>query len=188
MTTQVINVESAYNKALMLYFDFPTLDFTLNNLIKPLKISKTTANLTISRLVKEKFLELKIIGKMWRITCNQTHKYNTYKKIPYHLNLIYESGIIEEIRKKYQSAKAIILFGSYRKGDDNEKSDIDIAVEITGEKFNLVEFKKIDIGYRRGENKVQVNLHIFSRKSINLNLFSNIANGIVLDGFLEVNP
>ena len=41
------------------------------------------------------------------------------------------------------------------------------------------------LGYRK---KVNVNLHVFSRNKIDLNLFVNIANGIVLDGFLEVRP
>ena len=34
---------------------------------------------------------------------------------------------VEEIKKKY-SVTAIILFGSYAKGTENENSDIDIAV------------------------------------------------------------
>ena len=38
-------------------------------------------------------------------------------------------------------------------------------------------------GYR---TNVPVNIHLFSEKNINLNLFSNISNGIILDGFLEV--
>jgi len=39
------------------------------------------------------------------------------------------------------------------------------------------------LGYRKN---VPVNLHIFSRNKVDLNLFTNIANGIVLDGLLEV--
>jgi predicted nucleotidyltransferase len=80
-----------------------------------------------------------------------------------------------------------MLFGSYRRGDDTEKSDIDIAVEILEDKeLQIFELGKIaEFGYR--EN-VPVNLHVFSRKKIDLNLFSNIANGFVLEGFLEVRP
>jgi len=33
-----------------------------------------------------------------------------------------------------------------------------------------------------------VHLHIFSRNKVDLNLFANISNGIILDGFLEVHP
>ena len=41
------------------------------------------------------------------------------------------------------------------------------------------------LGYRKN---IKVNLHVFSRKHIDLNVFANIANGIVLNGFLEVRP
>ena len=42
-----------------------------------------------------------------------------------------------------------------------------------------------EFGYRKD---VLVNLYIFSRNKADLNLFSNIANGIVLEGFLEARP
>ena len=38
-------------------------------------------------------------------------------------------------------------------------------------------------GYRKD---VKVNLYIFVRDKVNTNLFSNISNGIVINGFLEV--
>jgi predicted nucleotidyltransferase len=100
---------------------------------------------------------------------------------------VYESGILPEVHRTIPGAKSIILFGSYRKGDDTEKSDIDIAVEVTGnEPQKLVELGTIgQIGYR---SNVKVNLFVFSRSKIDINLFSNIANGIVLEGFLEVRP
>lgn len=174
----------AYNKMTYWFFSFPYRETNLNELTKELKISKTTANKIINRLVKENFISKKIIGKNWVLKNNPEHNYNKTKKITYNLELIYNSGIIEEINKTI-TPKSIILFGSYRKGDDTEKSDIDIAVEIAGtKKFEIKElsqFKKF--GYRKN---VPVNLHLFSRDEININLFSNISNGIVLDGFLEV--
>jgi len=101
--------------------------------------------------------------------------------------MIYESGILREIRKKISNPRAIILFGSYRKGDDNEKSDIDIAVEVLGnEDTQVIELGVIpEFGFRKN---VVVNLYVFTRNKIDLNLFSNIANGIILEGFLEVKP
>jgi hypothetical protein len=83
------------------------------------------------------------------------------------------------------SAKAIILFGSYRKGDDTEQSDIDIAAEISGNELpKIIELGFLqNHGYRKD---VRINLYIFSRNHVDINLFSNIANGIVLTGFLEV--
>ena len=42
----------------------------------------------------------------------------------------YYGGLRDHILKRVGNAKSIVLFGSYRKGDDNDKSDIDIAVEV----------------------------------------------------------
>ena len=101
--------------------------------------------------------------------------------------MVYESGILEEVHKIIRNPRAIILFGSYRKGDDNQDSDIDLAAEIINdEEPRIIELPSIQqFGYRKN---VKVNLYIFSRNKIDLNLFSNIANGIILEGFLEVIP
>lgn len=177
----------AYIKIEQFFFDYPNKELGLNDLCTHLKISKTTANLNVKRLAKEEFLNLEILGKLWRISCNQKHSHNSTRKIPYHLQMIYESGIIEAVHKTIPNSKSIILFGSYRKGDDNEKSDIDLAVEvINNQEQKIVELGIIPrLGYRL---KVPVNIHIYSRNKINLNLFANIANGIVLEGFLEARP
>jgi predicted nucleotidyltransferase len=179
--------QDAYTKLNRWFFDYPTTEFGLNDLCSALKISKTTANKVVTLLKEENFLNVKPIGNLWRISCNPHHAHNLTRKIPYHLNLIYESGIIERIRETNPNPRAIILFGSYRKGDDIETSDIDVAVELLDDdEVQITELGIIpQLGYRQN---VRVNAHMFSRNKINLNLFVNIANGIVLDGFLEVRP
>lgn len=175
-----------YYKVLHWFFSRPG-ETSLTELALRLKISKTTANKVVRLLEKEGFLKKEVLGRIWRISCNPRHDYNVSRKISYNLGLVYESGIIKEIRFKIPSARAIILFGSYRKGDDNNKSDIDIAVEIPdNEELHIISLGILSqLGYRKN---IPVNVHVFSRNKINLNLFSNIANGIVLDGFLEVKP
>jgi len=183
--TNLIETNEAYQKILYWFFSFPNKEIGLSELAKELKISKTTANKKINRLVKEGFLKKEIIGKSWRLSCNTNHIYNKSKKISYNLSMVYESGIVDKIIGRFNNAKAIVLFGSYRKGDDNEKSDIDIAVETLNENGTRIEefviIKKF--GYRKD---VKVNLYIFVRDKVNTNLFSNISNGIVINGFLEV--
>jgi predicted nucleotidyltransferase len=109
------------------------------------------------------------------------------RKVPYHLELLYETNLVDIILKRYPGAKAVVLFGSYRKGDDTQDSDVDIAVEIVDDEQVQIERLGViaSLGYRQ---QVPVNLHVFSRNHININLFNNIANGIVLQGFLEVRP
>ena len=174
-------------KIIAWFFAFPDAEMSLNELSEALKMSKITANAAVVQLQKTEFIKIKNIGGTWQISCNKQHTYNFTKKIAYNLAQIYNSKIIEEVHKKIPHAKAIILFGSYRKGDDTEKSDIDIAVEVSGNE--TLKIKELMIlptfGYRKN---VQVNLHVFSRKHTDINLFSNIANGIILEGFLEVKP
>jgi len=184
---ELMEFNEAYTKMLHWFFSYPNKEMSLNDLSSVLEISKTTAKRIISQLVNEDFLKIEILGKMWRISCNQDHKYNYSRKICYNLSMIYESSILREIYNSIESPRAMILFGSYRKGDDTENSDIDIAVEVLGNGDPaIVELGVLPVfGYRKD---VPVNLHIFSRNKVDLNLFSNIANGILLEGFLEVRP
>lgn len=181
-----VEEQVAVLKTIYWFFAYPAREMSLSDLSVQIGISKTTANRVVNLLEKEKFLKKEVLGKIWRISCNQKHEYNTTMKISYNLGLIYESKIINRIYKKVPSCKAIILFGSYRKGDDTEESDVDIAVEILGDKtIEIISLGSIDVGHRKN---VPVNLHLFSRNKIDLNLFANIANGFILDGFLEVRP
>jgi len=186
---ELIELNEAYVKIMQWFFSYPTIPISLSDLAKELSISKKTANRIVLQLIEEEFLVKEEIGKTWRISCNQQHIYNSTRKIGYNLSLVYqvlyEGGIINEITKKVGNPKAIVLFGSYRKGDDTDKSDIDLAIEIAGnEELKIVHLGNLpQLGYRKN---VPVNLHVFSRNKVDLNLFSNIANGIVLAGFLEV--
>ena len=184
---RIIDIAQARLKIIYWFFSFPNSEISLNELAQKIGIAKAGASLIVGQLEKEGFLKKQVLGKIWRITCNTSHPYNSIMKIPFNLSLVYQSGVLNKIREFYPGARAVILFGSDRKGDDNEKSDIDIAVEIIGDKqpeikrFGTIE----ELGYRK---KVVVNLYVFSREKTDLNLFSNIANGIVLSGFLEARP
>jgi predicted nucleotidyltransferase len=169
------------------FFAYPDREIGLSGLSDAAVIAKTTANRVIRRLEAENFVTIHIMGKIWSIKLNKDHQHILSRKIPFHLSQIYESGIVDHILRDLPNARAVILFGSYRKGDDTEESDIDIAVEVVENK--PLEVRSIgtisQMGFRRN---VKINLHIFSRNNIDLNIFANIANGIVLDGFLEVRP
>lgn len=186
----LMELNEAYQRVLYWFFSFPNLETGLNDLSSDLKIAKTTAKRVVTDLVGEGFLNKKVYGKSWRITCNKDHFHNLTTKVAFNLSMVnraFYGGLRDKIMKIVGNAKSIILFGSYRKGDDNEESDIDIAVEVSDdEEVRIVELGVMPkFGFR--EN-VQINLNIFSRNKIDLNLFSNIANGIVLEGFLEVRP
>ena len=95
----------------------------------------------------------------------------------YNLSSLLESGLIKFIEEKFMP-KSIILFGSYRRGEDIENSDIDIFVECKEKKLNLDKF----------ERKLNRNIQLHFKENFNLypkELKNNIMNGIVVGGFLE---
>lgn len=185
--TDVAELKEPYTKCVQWFFAYPDKEIGLNNLAEALGIAKTTARRVVLQLVNEGFLVKEELGKVWRIYCNKNHVYNHTLKIAFNLEKVYLSGILPEIYRIIPNARAVVLFGSYRKGDDTENSDVDIAVEVLGNKeLKIIELGILpELGHRKN---VAVNLHIFSRNKIDLNLFSNIANGIVLEGFLEARP
>ena len=185
--TDYLELNDAYRKVMNWFFSYPSKEVSLNDLTKLVNISKTTANTVINQLHDEGFLKITILGKLWRISCIQQHSFNTTRKIPYHLELIYSSGVIDAVLQNINNPRAIVLFGSYRKGDDTDGSDLDIAVEtFDNEDVGIFELGTLpQLGYRKN---VKVNLLKFSRNKLDINLFANIVNGIVLYGFLEARP
>jgi predicted nucleotidyltransferase len=181
-----VPLNEAYLRVLYWFFSYPAEEVGLSELAEELRISKSTANKVVGMLSKEGFLQVRNFGNLWRISCNREHTYNYSRKIAYNLMTIYECGILSDIREKFPGARAIVLFGSYRKGDDTQESDIDIAVEVAQGEAQVQHLGTIrQIGFRQN---VKVNALVFSRKKIDINLFANIANGIVLEGFLEAKP
>jgi predicted nucleotidyltransferase len=183
----ILELTEIYRRVLYYFFSFPQASMGLNDLSESVGASKTSVKSAIMRLAEEGFLKIEEVGNAWRISADPKDPFIITRKIPYNLQLVYESGIVGAVYNKIPNARAIILFGSYRWGTDNENSDLDIAVEVLDNKDMHIEPLGVieQLGFRKN---VKVNLHIFSRNKIDLNLFTNIANGILLDGILEVRP
>ena len=128
-----LNLNEAYNKVLLWFFSFPDKEIGLSDLAETTEISKKTANAVVSKLEKEEFLHKEVIGRVWRLSVNKNHVFLYSKKLAATLTQLFESNIQGKVREVVPNPKTIILFGSFRKGDDTEKSDIDIAVEIIGD-------------------------------------------------------
>ncbi len=182
-------IQTALQKVQEVFYKFPEREFSLSDLAEEAGVAKANLGRIIVILEKYGFVKLEKLTKIWRIKANQSSWFFVKNKIIYNLNLIYQSGITEILNEIYSRPKSITLFGSFRKGEDISTSDIDVAVE--SDEFKeykiLSGLKELEsIGKTIGGRKIQI--HEFSRKTVDKNLFNNIANGIVLIGFLEVNP
>lgn len=182
---QSLYSETARLRVLEFLFKFPDKEFSLSDIAKEAGVAKANIGKIIGELQKADFIQITKLTRLWRIKANQKNWYLIRSKIVYNLNYIYQSGLVEFLNEHFKNPKAIILFGSFRKGEDISGSDIDIAVEIEGIKEYKITGLRELIGFEKEIGR-KIQIHLFNRNIIDISLFNNIANGIVLFGFLEV--
>ncbi|MBU0614603.1 MAG: nucleotidyltransferase domain-containing protein [Nanoarchaeota archaeon] len=177
--------ETAKNKIVEVLFRYPEKEFSLSDLAREAGVAKANIGNILEEFHAAGLVTIEKLSKIWRIRSNQTNWFYVRGKIVYNLNFVYGSGMVEFLVDYFKNPKAIVLFGSFRKGEDMSNSDIDIAVESDeAEEYNIIGLRELSEFEDMVKRKIQ--LHIFNRKSIDLNVFNNIANGILLWGFLEV--
>ena len=158
------------------FFTNPTKEIHFRELSRELKISTPWIH-KLSRQNKETINQKKI-GNMIMLSSNINHQFIIKKRLR-NIEKIYESGIIEYIREKLDTPECIVLFGSFSKGEDIEKSDIDIAIRSSVVKnLDLKKYEKIL------EREIQL---IYINNDMSEELMNNIINGIVLSGYLQWN-
>jgi len=163
----------------------PNEELTVTDIAAKTGISKASASRAVKELKERGLVSVAAFGTAYRVRANTGNEAFTREKIASNFVSVMRSGIIDRLVEMFHSPKAIILFGSFRKGDDIPGSDVDIAVEMPeGGKTGISE----PVEFRDFEKQVQrkVVVHAFSRKEVDINVFENIANGFVLYGFLEV--
>ena len=159
------------NKIYELFFEHPDRRFTMREIELQTKIPKAS--------VQRYLLEMKKEGIVSNENMAKVNLYYKIIKTNHFIEKIVRCGLIDEIVGKLNPS-CIILFGSFRKGESEEQSDIDIFVECMGKKkISLEKFEKI-LGHK-------IDLFVESDiNKINKNLFNNVVNGIKLYGSLKV--
>jgi len=205
--TNVIKIERKFytetvmNKILEVLYKYPDKEFSLSDLAQAAGVAKGNIGKVLNDFYKDGIIEIEKLSKIWRIRANRKSPILRRLKITYNLISIYQSylgdtNFIDFLNEHFKNPKSIVLFGSFIKGEDISGSDIDIAIEaddLKGYKtVHLTEIvdKNLRKEVMRFEEAIgrKIQIHLFNRKSVDLNLFNNIANGIVLSGFLEVRP
>lgn len=146
-----------------------------------LKVSPTAVAKALPELQKGGIIKIEKLGNMNlnRVELNRESGFAISLKRAENLKMIYESGILDSLIEIFPGT-TIVLFGSYSKGEDTIKSDIDIAIVGTKEKeVDLPQFEKI--------LERQISLHLFpSLKELSKEFKENLFNGIVLVGGIEL--
>ena len=101
---------------------------------KLLKVSPTAIAKSLPLLKKEELITIKKETTLDQVELNRTQKTMLLKRVE-NLRYIYDSELNEFLEENFPGT-VIVLFGSYSKGEDTLKSDIDIAI-IEGKEKNL---------------------------------------------------
>jgi len=177
--------ETARHRILEVFFRFPEQEFSLSDLAKEAGVAKANIGEILDEFQKNNLIEITKLSKIWRIRANRKNWNFVKSKIVYNINFIYQSGLVEFLVEHFENPKSIIVFGSFRNGDDISNSDIDISVESEEiKKYGI--YGPSELAEFEGVIGRNIQIHCFNRKNVDINLFNNIANGIVLFGFLEV--
>ena len=179
--------ETARQRIFEVLFRYPDKEFSLSDLAKEARVKKSNIGEILDELHKSGYIEITKLSKIWRIKANQSDWRYKRSKIVHNLNLVYQSGLVDFLVDYYKNPRVIILFGSFRNGDDVTSSDIDIAVEMDEDcEYQVMGLRQL-ADFEKGVGR-KVQIHLFNRKNIDLNVFTNVSNGIKLWGYLEVKP
>jgi predicted nucleotidyltransferase len=177
--------ETAKNKVIKVLFRYPEKEFSLSDLAKEAGVAKANIGNILDEFQEAGLISIEKLSKIWRIKSNQTNWLYLRSKIVYNLNFVYKSGLVEFLIDFFKNPKAAVLFGSFRKGEDLSNSDIDIAIETDEiDEYKIIVLRELSEFEGIIGRKIQI--HLFNRENIDLGVFNNIANGILLWGFLEV--
>ncbi len=165
------------------FFENPNKEFHLRELARKLNTNHTKIRNHLNKLVKEEYLK-KRKDRIYLLYGAKINQKFLNLKIYYNLEKLRKSKIIEDLEEFYDFP-TIILFGSYSKGIDDNKSDLDLfVISNIKKKFN-------DKKYEKKLNR-KINLFLHTKSQFNLlkkkskELINSLTNGIVLSGQLEV--
>ncbi|MBS3056945.1 MAG: nucleotidyltransferase domain-containing protein [Candidatus Aenigmarchaeota archaeon] len=165
-------------KVAKLFFDFPEREFHIRELARLTKLSAPAIIKLTKKLEKTGIITIEN-GKLSKcIKASRSHVFLAKKQL-YNIDALFSSGLVDFLQDIYEEPEAIILFGSYSRGEDISKSDVDIAV-ITKKRMNL-NFDKFEKFLNRKINVMELQI-----KECEKELLNNLLNGIVLYGYFKV--
>lgn len=166
-----------YYKVLRVFLDSPTSRFGLREISRKIKLSFPSVKRYLLELEKENLIriikEKEVPAYLAEI---DSQKFKFYKILSAQYEL-FQSGVIDYLWKKI-SPEAIIFYGSYRKGESIEGSDIDLFAMGKKTEVDLKKYEKI-LGRK-------IHLIIEENHKIPNELKNNLANGIVLKGYFKI--
>ena len=170
---------------LELFYSNPNREYHVREVARMTNLAPATASKYLDMFAKDSILLKRAERRHALFKANEESRLFKLKKTGYNVEKLQKSGLIDFLEEKLNYPEAVLLFGSYAKGENIEKSDIDLFVLTATKKVpELEKYEKL--------LKASIQLFLYDKKSFkemiskNKELFNNIINGIKISGFLEV--
>lgn len=172
------------SKILQIFLDKPSKEFHLREIARMTNLSTTAVRNTMNILVKEKLITKRRQGIYDMFKANrESEDFREIKKF-YTIRKLKDTGLISFIDKVFNYPEVIILFGSASKGEDIEKSDVDLFILGVKKEISLEEHEK---KMNRKIKLLIMDREDFERaKRKNPELINNLVNGIIIKGYMKV--
>lgn len=168
--------ESNKGRVLAQVFRNPEKRFYVRELAERVDAAPSTVSRAIAELEDRGLVETERDIKLY-VSASDTDRFRDAKRA-FNLWQLMESGLIDELAQEMRPA-AIVLFGSYARGEDTSDSDIDIAV--VGGREPALDLDTYETLLGRELNLVSVDTEAMDDR-----FKESLANGIVLRGYLPV--
>lgn len=165
------------DEVLALFFRRPTAAIHIREIARQCKVSPPTALRAVESLAREGLVSVERGRVVTAVRANVDEPAFVRLKRVHNLASVYGSGLVDRLVEAYGRPRAIVLFGSYSRGEDTEASDIDVAV--VSSRRASPELADIE-----GRLERTVNVHVVDLDAADEGFRRSLANGIVLEGAL----
>ena len=171
-------------KAAELIFNNPNKTFHIRMIERETGLSTTAIKESVKKLHKFNIITIEKTPLTTNIKANlESEAYRFYKQV-FNLYRLNRYNFIHNLVTYFNNPEAVVLFGSFAKGEDIEESDVDILV-LSSSKTPQV-LNKLIAGFEKELNR-KINIHVLPSLNKSSKEFKNaLANGIVLHGYLKV--
>lgn len=165
-------------KVLKKFFDFPRKEFFIRELSRSINLAQTAVTNHLNALLKENLIikEKKRLYPVFKANRdNKNFKLLKKQNLVLRLN---STGLLNCLEKEMYPT-CIVLFGSGSRGEDTEKSDIDLFIQA----------KEIEVDLKKYEKGLNRKISLFFEpklKDLSKELLNNIINGEIIYGYLKV--
>lgn len=175
--------ESIFSVAELIFY-YPNKTFHIRMLEKETGFSTSAVIDSVNKLKEYNIVTIDETPLTTNIKANIDSEAYRFYKLVFNIYRLKRYLFVDKLIEFFNNPEAIVLFGSFAKGEDIEESDIDILIISSHKNHgNLEDFIAI---FEKELNR-KINIHILPSLDKSSKEFKNaVANGIVLHGYLKV--